>query len=63
MSHTQKREVARGCRHSPNRVGFVCYFDDETADAIRARAIAKQTSFGEQVRLLVEWGLEAADAD
>jgi hypothetical protein len=37
----------------------VCLFDDETFDAIRSRAIAKETSFAEQIRLLVEWGLEA----
>jgi len=33
--------------------------DDETFDEIRRRALAERTSFSEQVRLLVEWGLEA----
>lgn len=41
--HTQKRQVARGCRHG------------------RQRAIAERTSFAEQVRVLIEWGLEAAN--
>lgn len=59
MSDTQKRPIARGCRHK-GRLGFICYFDDDTAEQIRARAIGYGTSFAEQVRLLVEWGLEDA---
>ena len=34
-------------------------FDSETFDEIRKRAIKEGTSFAEQVRILVEWGLEA----
>ena len=34
-------------------------FDDDVFEEIRALAVKKQTSFGEQVRILVEWGLEA----
>jgi hypothetical protein len=37
-------------------------FDEETFETIRRRAVAQGTSFSEQVRLLVEWGLEV-DAD
>lgn len=37
----------------------VCLFDDETFEQVRQRAIAKETSFAEQIRQLVEWGLEA----
>ena len=33
--------------------------DDETFDEIRKLAVAEKTSFAEQIRLLVEWGLEA----
>lgn len=34
-------------------------FDPETFMQVRRRAAAANVSFGEQVRLLVEWGLEA----
>lgn len=34
-------------------------FDQETFQVIRDRAVKENTSFAEQVRLLVEWGLEA----
>ncbi|WP_442580738.1 hypothetical protein ACSBOB_01675 [Mesorhizobium sp. ASY16-5R] len=37
---------------------IVVSFDVEKFDQIRARAVAKGTSFAEQVRLLTEWGLE-----
>jgi hypothetical protein len=33
-------------------------FDDETFDTVRERAVKARTSFAEQVRLLVEIGLE-----
>ena len=37
------------------------YFDDETFEQIRARALKEDTSIGAQVRLLVEWGLMDTD--
>ena len=37
--------------------------DNDTFDEVRALALAKETSFAEQMRLLVEWGLEAAAED
>lgn len=37
-------------------------FDAETFQALRARAFREKTSVAEQVRKLVEWGLEADDA-
>ncbi|WP_398471516.1 hypothetical protein [Tardiphaga sp.] len=46
-----------GTMHSMRRV--VCGFDQETFQVIRDRAVKENTSFAEQVRLLVEWGLEA----
>lgn len=54
-----------GLRRSENSlVRIVVGFDVETFDEIRSRALAQRTSFAEQVRLLVTWGLEAAqDAD
>lgn len=36
-----------------------CQFDDQTFSQIRDRAEKEQTSFAEQVRQLVEFGLEA----
>jgi hypothetical protein len=37
---------------------IVVAFDEETFGQIRGLAVAKQTSFAEQVRTLVEWGIE-----
>jgi hypothetical protein len=61
--HTQKRSVARGCRkhRQHGRLGIVCYLDEDTFFAIRKRAVKEHTSFGEQVRILLEWGLEEAE--
>jgi len=41
-----------------NHVKIVCAFDVETFDDIRKRAVKAETSVAEQVRKLVEWGLE-----
>ena len=38
---------------------IVIVFQDEMFSKIRDRAIKNKTSFAEQVRLLVEWGMEA----
>lgn len=61
MRHTQKRPVARGnVRHDlPGTRQISIVFDDEQFDRIKARALVAGTSFAEEVRLLVEWGLEA----
>ena len=37
---------------------IVIVFPDEMFQRIRERAVKAKTSFAEQVRLLVEWGLE-----
>jgi hypothetical protein len=39
---------------------IVVTFDDETFAEVRARAVKAGTSVAEQIRLLVEFGLEAA---
>lgn len=57
--HTQKRPVAQGVRKG-EYIGVVVRFDPETFEQIRGRALREATSFGEQVRTLIEWGLEAA---
>lgn len=45
-----------------NHVKVVCAFDPETFQEIRQAAVKNQTSVAEQVRKLVEWGLEAETA-
>lgn len=47
------RGLSRGCMKR-----IVVSFDDETFEVIRQRAATHRTSFAEQVRQLVEWGLE-----
>lgn len=46
----------------PHAVQAVVSFDTETFAAIRERAIAGRVSFAEQVRTLVQWGMESAGA-
>lgn len=59
-----KRQPAKGSCRSYDlyrmRPQIVVRFDRATFGQIRARAVAENTSFAEQVRLLAEWGLEAA---
>lgn len=53
--------LARGCRSGPKgMLKSVCLFDEDTHDLIRSLAAKHGVSFAEQVRILVEWGLEAA---
>lgn len=52
--------VALGVRKGTNK-RVVVSFDDETFDAIAARAVASETSFAAAVRELVEWGLQDAE--
>lgn len=54
----QIERVAKGVTDRRVARRVVIAFDDETFATIRQRAIAAETSFAEQVRLLVEWGLE-----
>lgn len=58
---SQCKSVANGLRNGA-MVRVVVSFDEETFDQIRSRAIAQQSSFAEQVRLLVEFGLEDVSA-
>lgn len=56
-----QREPAVGCRRTAGGMRQVIIrLDDDTFDEVRARAVKEGTSFGEQVRLLVTWGLEDA---
>ena len=54
-------EPGRGVRKGAH-VQHVCRFDDETFDAVRAKALRDGTSLSEAIRQLVEWGLEAEGA-
>ena len=58
-SRARKPEnVAKGtCRTSGGLIKTVCAFDEDTHEYIRNRAIKYNTSFAEQVRLLVEFGI------
>lgn len=61
ISHTQKRQPARGVI-DPRRAHvtqIVVRLDHETFGQVRARAVREGTSVGEQIRRLIEWGLEA----
>lgn len=53
----KRTKQAKGC-HQWNHVKFVCAIDPETFSQIRDRAVKAQTSVAEQVRILIEWGLE-----
>ena len=52
-----KRSSVGFPEHIKNARRIVVQFDDETFEQIRRRAVKAKTSFAEQVRLLVEWGL------
>lgn len=53
-------KVAAGLRKGVMK-RVVVSFDDETFDAIAARAVAGGMSFAASVRELVEWGLVSED--
>lgn len=57
--HTRKRTPAVGHKDArfPEHTQIVVRFEDELFEILRRRATAQNTSFGEQVRILVEWGL------
>lgn len=51
--------IARGVVRTPGRRRVVVQFDEASFAEIRGLAKAERTSFAEQIRTLVEWGLEA----
>ena len=55
--------VAQGTQNRPHKRRTAIELDEETFVQIRELAIANATSFGAQLRLLVEWGLEAEEAN
>ena len=55
---TKAKGFSRGGGSDMRRI--VVSFDTETFEQVRQRALAEKCSFADQVRLLVEFGLEAA---
>ena len=58
MTALKRKNPARGTKHKLKR-RTVVILDEDQFQEVRARAVRKNTSFSEQIRLLVEWGLEA----
>lgn len=59
----RRKEPGRGHRgKGRSYVATAVRFDEETFERIRGLAIEAQTGIAEQIRLLVEWGLEEYDA-
>lgn len=60
----RKKEPGKGSKRpgDTETTQIVVRMDDETFQQVRARAIAEQTSIAHQLRLLIEWGLEAEAA-
>lgn len=56
-----KSGVGRGYVRRTGRRQVSTLIDDDTLDRLHARAKAEETSLCEQIRLMVEWGLEAAE--
>lgn len=50
---------ANGHKRKSGMIVLAVYFDEDTFAEMRARAVKEKTSVGQQVRMLVEWGLEA----
>jgi hypothetical protein len=66
MAANNKRVyVAKGWRYKKpdSMVKSVILLDPETFSTIRSRALKHGTSFAEQVRLLIEVGLEEFDGE
>jgi len=56
-------KLASGHLRSPEAMPrVVVSFDPETFEQVRSRALANKTSFAEETRCLVEYGLETVNA-
>lgn len=56
---TQNRPIAKGMVSRGGMIAVVVRLDPETFEQVRARAVDEKTSFAEQARTLIEWGLDA----
>ena len=64
MTGAATRRAARGVKRTEGSgLRVVITFDPETFEQVRNRADRLETSFAEQIRTLVEWGLEADGED
>ena len=65
MASARRQPLARGVRNPrhPGKLAVVVHFDDDMFATLRTRALREGTSFGEQVRFMVQWGLEADDQE
>lgn len=61
IRHTRKREVAKGVVRPNGEIGVVVHLPPEMFQKIRQIAIEEGTSWGEQCRIFLEWGLEESD--
>ena len=59
MTYYRKKPAIGSCRTAAGMRKVVCTLDPDTFAEIRKRAVAEKTSFAEQVRMLIEWGLLA----
>lgn len=59
------KEPGRGSKdkRQPGVTQLVIRLDDETFAQVRDRAVRAGTSVAEQMRLLIEWGLETAASE
>lgn len=61
MTAARKLTPAKGVRRSQDGpIRIVVSFDQETFEQIGKLAARGEMSFAEQVRILVEWGLDSA---
>lgn len=65
MSGTRRQKIPGmgSLHHSTETRRIVVSFDEETFWQVRGLAVKAGTSFAEQARLLVEFGLEAVERD
>lgn len=61
IGHTLKRQVAKGTRiaRHPGKVRLIVDVDEETFAHLRHRALLSGTSMAEQIRTVIEWGLDS----
>lgn len=59
----KRRTIARGCRRGQEIVEVGIKMDVETFTELRERALRERTSLAQQVRIMVEIGLETVKLD
>jgi hypothetical protein len=59
MSNRKVEHIANGGKFG-EQLRINCLFDPDTFEELKQRAYKEKTSMAEQIRLMVEWGLESA---